>query len=956
MKLFILIILILYFPIFPSVAQKELYDLENDGYYTDLIKTDLGIISTNNRDNAIYLIREGTIETLYENPGCGRFISIHKDLIGFKYIDTETGLQSPAVFNVLTGQVSELDKRTRNCGQVSFSDDGTIAFTVNHDLIILDPDGSRKAIYLGDYSNLSVISPDSRFVAYNGKGQSCSLFNLKTFEKKQINNNLEFISFKWSSDSNKLAFISISGDLFIYDVEKDQCKEYEKVKNFTWGNSTELFVTKTRHNEKELTASDIYLIDTETDITTQVTYSPDIFEMYPFYKNGILYYNSFNQREIVSGKISKSKLLNKKIFYKHDRPLNLKPVRINDQSLSKNMLNVPYINQVYDTDGYGHRYGCCAATSCSMVLAYYKLIPHWQTSNNNWAHFIFDNYIFRNFNYDARYWSDTYLTYYGTGGGDGYMWNDNGNGGASPSWNQRYYLQQHGLSSSQLWTNFWTPVSTDLNNGNMHPMCVMLTASGHLIDPIGIADGTNQLLYYNDPYGNMNIAYPSTEGAGVLYDWPGFNTGHVNLDMVAWTTSAVGNMPDENDLDIEESQLSYTSDYDDFDEQNNGFWMLADGTTGMKYWRHVDTGLETYWWTGAMTGISVDDYCASWNPDISTPGFYSIKAFIPSETELVTNAKYQIYHNSSVDLVTGDQSAASGSYIDLGTFYFSGSPEERVYLGDATGSQDVKKEHSEKEKVLKIVYDRMEFTPVVPGFTATNDWYYGTDDIAGSVSGGFIWGTVMNANHTDNTNSELIFDISDSNLPGNSILSFDHWYQLEASSSSSTAFDGGNIKISLNGGNDWDILNPVPDYSHIISTSYTNPMPGQPAYSGDSEGWKKAIIDLAAYEGDNILLKWQFGSDTNINERGWYIDNISVIQLLAPENINIDISGNSVSLFWDEVDAADSYKIYSSSDPYADQAAWIYVTEVYTNSHIITDQTEKKKFYMVLAVLSAGRQ
>ncbi|MCK4980468.1 MAG: hypothetical protein KAS62_08730, partial [Candidatus Delongbacteria bacterium] len=526
------------------------------------------------------------------------------------------------------------------------------------------------------------------------------------------------------------------------------------------------------------------------------------------------------------------------------------------------------------------------------------------------GHFIYDNYIYKDFVYDILY--DVGV---GTGGGDGYMWNDNGNGGSSPSTNQRFYLRQHGLTSDQYWSNWWNVITADIDNGNPHPMCVMLTASGHLIVPVGIADDVQQVLYYNDPYGNKNIAYPSVDGFEVMYDWPGFNTGIENLGSVAWTTSAIGSKPATAGLEIDDLQLAYADDQYDFSDRNPGLFMLADGTTGMKYWRNIDEGANTYWWTGAMTATTIDDYSASWNPDITSPGDYKVEVFIPSNTELITNAKYQLIHNSTIDEIRVDQAANAGLWVDIGTYYFTGADTEMLYLGDATGTKAVKMDHNEKEKVFKIVYDKVKFTPQDPFYTSDGDWQFGTDAVVGSVSGGDIWGTILNANHTDNSNSKLVYDLSAVPLEDNTLLTFSHWYQME-DGTAPVAYDGGNVKISTDNGNNYNVIYPLDGYTHVISSGYTNPMPGEDAYSGDSGGWISVIFDLSAYSGQNVLLQWQLGSDDLFNERGWYIDEIDVSPFRSPQNVQIIINGTDVNITWDVVENAGSYQIYSSSDPY----------------------------------------
>lgn len=106
-----------------------------------------------------------------------------------------------------------------------------------------------------------------------------------------------------------------------------------------------------------------------------------------------------------------------------------------------------------------------------------------------------------------------------------------------------------------------------------------------------------------------------------------------------------------------------------------------------------------------------------------------------------------------------------------------------------------------------------------------------------------------------------------------------------------------------------------------------------------------SLIDLSAYSGQNILIKWQFGSDDLYNFRGWYLDNITVSQLTAPQNPTVVYDGSTVQLSWDEVENASTYIIYSSTDPYGT------FTQEGTSSITSWEGTasETKKFYRISA-------
>jgi len=114
-------------------------------------------------------------------------------------------------------------------------------------------------------------------------------------------------------------------------------------------------------------------------------------------------------------------------------------------------------------------------------------------------------------------------------------------------------------------------------------------------------------------------------------------------------------------------------------------------------------------------------------------------------------------------------------------------------------------------------------------------------------------------------------------------LSFDHWIATEA------GFDGGNVKISVNGGayvlvsaaN--FIYNPYNATLATAAAGNTNPMAGQAAFSGSDGGnvsgsWGRSIVNLAPYAvaGDRIKLRFELGTDGCGGTYGWYLDDVKV--------------------------------------------------------------------------------
>ena len=151
--------------------------------------------------------------------------------------------------------------------------------------------------------------------------------------------------------------------------------------------------------------------------------------------------------------------------------------------------------------------------------------------------------------------------------------------------------------------------------------------------------------------------------------------------------------------------------------------------------------------------------------------------------------------------------------------------------------------------------------------------------------------------------------------PGPSQLSFRHNYNLEAASSGSTGYDGGVLEIRIGGGAYADILSAGGSfvsggYTRTISSSYSNPLAGRQAWSGNSGAFVTTVVNLpAAASGQTVQLRWRCGTDNSVSKPGWYVDTVSIsnsayvccsaptgsapVITLAPTNQTIQYSSNA---------------------------------------------------------------
>jgi carboxypeptidase T len=113
------------------------------------------------------------------------------------------------------------------------------------------------------------------------------------------------------------------------------------------------------------------------------------------------------------------------------------------------------------------------------------------------------------------------------------------------------------------------------------------------------------------------------------------------------------------------------------------------------------------------------------------------------------------------------------------------------------------------------------------------------------------WSDSPGGNYNNNTNTALTLATSFV-LTGvaNPVLSFWTWIDLE------TGYDYGYVEVSTNG------------------TTWTQ----LAAYTGHSHNWEQKFVDLSAYSGQAIIVRFRLVTDYSITYDGWYIDDVQIGQ------------------------------------------------------------------------------
>jgi Zn-dependent metalloprotease len=169
------------------------------------------------------------------------------------------------------------------------------------------------------------------------------------------------------------------------------------------------------------------------------------------------------------------------------------------------------------------------------------------------------------------------------------------------------------------------------------------------------------------------------------------------------------------------------------------------------------------------------------------------------------------------------------------------------------------------------------------------DWEWTTELPEGGDGGAFYAlnsGRLGTCQPGDDQSGVMLLESPEIEIPvgASPTLAFDHYVATEP------RFDGGNVKISVNGGPFQLIetadfrFNPYGgDLNDATTGRNTNPMAGEAAFSGTDLGvqrgsWGQSQIELDGFvaPGDTMRLRFDFGVDGCNGVDGWYVDNILV--------------------------------------------------------------------------------
>lgn len=99
-------------------------------------------------------------------------------------------------------------------------------------------------------------------------------------------------------------------------------------------------------------------------------------------------------------------------------------------------------------------------------------------------------------------------------------------------------------------------------------------------------------------------------------------------------------------------------------------------------------------------------------------------------------------------------------------------------------------------------------------------------------------------------------------------------------------WDGGVVEVSTDDGTTWTRLTPGDGYPGAISNggSLCGIAQGAGAFTGENQlaTWTRSQIDLGAYAGQTVRLRWLYRTDSGTAGQGWFVDDIELTHAQVP--------------------------------------------------------------------------
>jgi hypothetical protein len=175
------------------------------------------------------------------------------------------------------------------------------------------------------------------------------------------------------------------------------------------------------------------------------------------------------------------------------------------------------------------------------------------------------------------------------------------------------------------------------------------------------------------------------------------------------------------------------------------------------------------------------------------------------------------------------------------------------------------------DPMCSIYFEQTFETCPPPGWSLNQEWECGvpTTGPMAAFQGTNVLGTDLDSNYENGESYDGMFaetppiGLGTATSP---VMMYYHYVDTEGS-----VYDGYNVKVSTDGGQNFTVVQTIqPPYNLTINS--------QPAYGGHINVWEQVVVDLSAYTGQQIIVRFSFRSDGSVVYPGIYIDDIQVLE------------------------------------------------------------------------------
>lgn len=143
-------------------------------------------------------------------------------------------------------------------------------------------------------------------------------------------------------------------------------------------------------------------------------------------------------------------------------------------------------------------------------------------------------------------------------------------------------------------------------------------------------------------------------------------------------------------------------------------------------------------------------------------------------------------------------------------------------------------------------------------YSGSNAWYSGSESVG-------LYYNSMNAS--------LVTPLIP--LADGARLEYAQWIKTERRNNTET-WDGAVVEISLDGGLNYELIEPIGGYPYVIVNNPASPIAFDTPCFGGTGGWEHVTFDLSEFAGLGVKIRFRFGTDEFVIDEGWYIDDVRI--------------------------------------------------------------------------------